>query len=93
LELKRRKYKYVKGFLLWKDNCKFYLSLQMHNYRFFQPICIAEVIFVPEMSFWNLDKIATVYPKSRAFPARFYSTWKLRIGWCNMQYFGGILKL
>ena len=48
LELKRRKYKYVKGFLLWKDNCKFYLSFQMHNYRFFQLICTAELIFVPE---------------------------------------------
>ena len=36
LELKRRKYKYVKGFLLWKDNCKFYLSFQMQNYRFLQ---------------------------------------------------------
>jgi len=61
--------------------------------RYHQPICITDLIFLPEISIRNLDKISYVYPRSTTVPVRFYSAYKVRIGWWKVWFFGDSPRL
>ena len=67
----RKKYAHVKQILCLLELYASAIKLLFQYCRYLQPICIAPYIFVPEISIVNLDKIASVYPRLAAIPARF----------------------
>ena len=54
-----------------RDNCSHGIRNETCH---FQLIRTGDLIFPPAISIGNLDKMASVYPKHAAIPARFYAT-------------------